>query len=68
LRELGIGTNVHYSPIYLHTYYREKFGYSEGVCPVAEDVYKRIITLPLFPTMTTDNIEKVISSIRELFS
>lgn len=68
LRELGVGTNVHYSPIYLHSFYRGRFGYPEGLCPVVEDVYKRIITLPLFPTMTDENIEKVILSIRELFS
>jgi len=62
LKNNGIGVNVHYMPIYLHPYY-QSLGYEKGLCPVSEDVYNRIITLPMFPLLTDENIEKVINII-----
>lgn len=59
LKEQGLGVNVHYIPVYYHPYYREK-GYSKGICPVAEDLYDRIITIPLYPGMTDEETEIVI--------
>jgi len=61
LKNNGIGVNVHYMPIYLHPYYKS-LGYEKGLCPVSEDVYNRIITLPMFPLLTDENIEKVINT------
>lgn len=55
----GIGVNVHYKPIYLHSYYRS-LGYEKGLCPVAEKVYNQIITIPIYPTITDEDVEKVI--------
>ncbi|MDB5098494.1 MAG: DegT/DnrJ/EryC1/StrS aminotransferase [Cyanobacteria bacterium RYN_339] len=52
LRAEGIGANVHYIPVHLHPYYRERFGTRPGQCPVAEAAYQRILSLPLFPGMT----------------
>lgn len=61
LRENGVGANLHYIPVYLHPYYREKLGMKEGLCPVAEAAYKEILTLPLWPGMTLADIERVVN-------
>jgi perosamine synthetase len=66
LRAEGIGVNVHYIPVHLHPYYQEKFGTAPGLCPIAEWVYERIVTLPLFPCMTDEEVEYVISSVEKV--
>ena len=65
LRARGIGVNVHYRPVHLHTFYRREFGYGPGLCPVAEREYERILTLPLFPAMTDDDVEDVVDAVRQ---
>ena len=65
LRELGIGTGLHFEAVHLHRYYRERFGLREGLCPVAEDVCARIVSLPLFPRMTDDDAADVVAAVRE---
>ena len=62
LKNSGIGVNVHYMPIYLHPYYK-RLGYEAGLCPVAEDIYTRIITLPIFPLLKDNEIECVYEKI-----
>ncbi|NER37092.1 MAG: UDP-4-amino-4,6-dideoxy-N-acetyl-beta-L-altrosamine transaminase [Oscillatoria sp. SIO1A7] len=59
LREEGIGVNVHYIPVHLHSFYRQQFGTEAGLCPVAEAAYEKIITLPIFPTMSDRDVEYV---------
>ena len=59
LRENGIGANVHYVPVHLHPYYRERLGMKEGMFPVAETAYKEILTLPLWPGMDKETVERV---------
>lgn len=66
LRARGIGVNVHYRPVYLHSYYRREFGCRPGLCPVAEREYERILTLPLFPAMTDDDVDDVLAALREV--
>lgn len=63
LKAKNIGVNVHYKPIYLHTLY-QNLGYEKGLCPVAEDIYQRIITLPLFPKMSDKDINNVVNAIK----
>jgi perosamine synthetase len=63
LREKGIGVNVHYIPVHLHPFYRNAFGTTPGLCPVAETAYKEIISLPIFPHLPDDDIEKVTDSL-----
>jgi len=65
LRARGIGANVHYAPVYLHSFYRAR-GYAPGICPIAEAVYKDILTLPMFPAMTKGDVERVADVLREL--
>lgn len=63
LRAEGIGVNVHYIPVHLHPYYKQRLGTGPGLCPVAEDAYERIISLPIFPKMTDSDIESVIEAV-----
>lgn len=65
LRENGIGANVHYIPVHLHPYYREKLGMKEGMCPVAEAAYGEILTLPLWPGMGAGDISRIVVNILE---
>ena len=60
LRAEGIGANVHYIPVHLHPFYRERFGTAPGLCPVAENAYEEIVSLPIFPRMTDDDVADVI--------
>jgi len=66
LRAQGIGVNVHYRPIYLHSYYRERLNTSPGLCPVAERVYEEILSLPIFPTLKSDDQERIIRELSTL--
>ena len=59
LAELGVGTQVHYPPVHLQPYYRERFGYKEGDFSVAEDAASRILSLPLHPQMSESDVERV---------
>lgn len=63
LRASGIGVNVHYLPVYLHPYY-QGLGYRQGLCPNAEAAYERILSLPIFPTMTDDDADRVVEALR----
>jgi UDP-4-amino-4,6-dideoxy-N-acetyl-beta-L-altrosamine transaminase len=65
LRAENIGVNVHYIPVYRHPYYRE-LGYNQGLCPKSEQLYERIITLPLFPGMTEQDVEDVIRAVKKV--
>ncbi|MFW5889445.1 MAG: DegT/DnrJ/EryC1/StrS family aminotransferase, partial [Bacillota bacterium] len=60
LREKKLGVNVHYIPVYYHPYYKD-LGYEKGICPNAERMYERIITIPLYPKMTDQQVEEVIN-------
>jgi perosamine synthetase len=59
LRAENIGVNVHYIPVHRHPYYVEKFGYRGGEYPVAEDAYERLLSLPMFPAMTDQDVSDV---------
>jgi len=60
----GIGTSLHFIPLYRHTLYRE-MGYQTSSFPVSEEIYKHIVSLPLYSAMTDDDIEDVIFAVRE---
>ncbi|MFW5889611.1 MAG: UDP-4-amino-4,6-dideoxy-N-acetyl-beta-L-altrosamine transaminase [Bacillota bacterium] len=65
LRAKNLGVNVHYIPVYYHPYY-QNLGYKKGICPNAEKLYERIITIPLYPKMTDQQVEEVINRIKEV--
>lgn len=66
LRAENIGVNVHYIPVHLHPYYRDRFGYSGGEFPVAEDAYSRLISLPMFHSMTEQDVLDVIAAVKKV--
>jgi perosamine synthetase len=66
LRAEGIGVNVHYMPVHLHPFYRERFHTRPGLCPVAEAAYQRILSLPIFPAMTQEDINDVIKAVKKV--
>ena len=68
LKALNIGSSVHFIPVHLHVYYRETFGYSPGDCPTAERIYKRVISLPLFPRMSDDDVLDVVHAVKDVIS
>ena len=59
LRDVGIGVNVHYIPVYQHPYY-QNHGYSECCCPNAEAFYERAVSLPIFPALTEEEQEYIV--------
>lgn len=65
LRAENIGTQVHYIPVYWHSYY-EKLGYAKGICPQAEKLYEEILSIPLFYAMTDSDVEDVIAAVKKL--
>lgn len=64
LRSAGIGVNVHYIPVYMHPYY-QRHGYDNIHCERAEEIYSRIISLPIFPGLTNEQQDFVIQTVRE---
>lgn len=61
----NICSQVHYIPVYYHSYY-EKLGYKRGLCPNAETLYERILSLPLFYSMTDSDVDDVITAVKKL--
>ena len=66
LRQAGVGTQVLYIPVHLQPWYRRTYGYAEGKCPMAESVYARALSLPLYPAMTDGDVATVIRAVRAL--
>ena len=65
LQAEGVGVNVHYIPVYSFPYY-QKLGYKMGSCPNAEKLYERMISIPLFYSMTDEDQDKVIEAIKKV--
>lgn len=59
-----IGVQVHYIPVYFHPYYQQ-LGYKKGLCPNAEWLYNRILSLPLFPKMNDNDVNYVIEEVKK---
>ena len=64
LRDTGIGANVHYIPVHLQPYW-QGHGFKPGDFPVSEDYYARAISIPLYATMTEDDQDAVVASLKE---
>lgn len=61
----NIACNVHYIPVYRHPYY-EKIGYQKGLCPNAEKLYNEILSLPLYYSLTDDDVADVIAAVEKI--
>lgn len=66
LRAEGIGVNVHYIPVYLHPFYQQRFNMRPGLCPQAEAAYDEIVSLPIFPSMTGQDVADVVAALNKV--
>ena len=62
----NIQVNVHYIPIHLHPYYRTIHNYEHGTFPITEETYNRVISLPIYPTMSEQDLNDVIYAIKKI--
>ncbi|WP_036666377.1 DegT/DnrJ/EryC1/StrS family aminotransferase [Paludibacterium yongneupense] len=67
MKEEGIGVGVHYPAMHLFTLFRGR-GFAEGDFPVAEDIGRRTVTLPLFPAMSDDDVSRVCATTRRVLN
>lgn len=65
MRAKNIGVSVHYLPIYRFSYYQQNFDFKPRDFPMTENVFSRIVTLPLFPKMSDEDVENVVSAAKE---
>lgn len=68
LKAENIGTSVHFIPVHLHPYYRDKFNFKKGDFPNAEYVFDRIISLPIYSAMSFNDVKDVILAIKKIIN
>ncbi len=66
LRAAGIGVQVHYIPIYRFPYYRDTLGHPQDSCPHAEEYYASAISLPVYPSLSRTDVERVVAELTRL--
>jgi dTDP-4-amino-4,6-dideoxygalactose transaminase len=66
LTERNIGTSVHFIPVHLHPYYRDRYGYRPEDFPVAYGNYRRMLSLPLHPGLTDQDVQDVIEAVKDV--
>ncbi len=66
LAQRNIGTSVHFIPIHFHPYYADKYGWRRGDFPVAEAAFDELVSLPLHPGLSDDDVDDVTAAVREL--
>jgi dTDP-4-amino-4,6-dideoxygalactose transaminase len=66
MKALNIGTSVHYLPVHMHPFYRDKYAYRPGDCPVAAQAFTRMLTLPLHPSLSDQDVQDVVAAVRAL--
>lgn len=68
MKEHNIGTGLHYQALHLYPYYQNEYGYKQGDFPVAEKIGERIVSIPLFPTMTREEQDRVIVAMDKILN
>ncbi len=66
MKSAGIGTSVHWRPLHLHPYYREMLGYEPSAFPCSAAIYPELVSLPLYPDMTPEQVEYVCRTLKEI--
>ena len=66
--EMNIGVNVHYIPTYRFSYYQELFDFDSKDVPITEEVFSKIVTLPLFPKMRDEDVEDVSNAVKKVIN
>jgi UDP-4-amino-4,6-dideoxy-N-acetyl-beta-L-altrosamine transaminase len=68
LRAENIWPQVHYIPVHLHPYYQKRLGYKKGDFPVAESFYERILSFPLYPKMSDEDVDDVVEGVTKVIN
>jgi dTDP-4-amino-4,6-dideoxygalactose transaminase len=68
MKNFGINLQVHYIPVHLQPFYRRNYGFNFGDFPVSESFYRNEVSLPIYPDLSTEDVELVINSISEIIS
>jgi dTDP-4-amino-4,6-dideoxygalactose transaminase len=66
LRDKGIVCQVHFIPVHSHPYYENRYGFKTGDFPIAEEFYRREVSIPMYPDLTSDDVEYISSSIKSV--
>lgn len=66
MKEAEIGTSVHYMPLHLHPYYKEKYGYTQEDFKTATKVFNRILTIPFYPGLTDEEINRICDAVKSI--
>ncbi|MCK5845695.1 MAG: DegT/DnrJ/EryC1/StrS family aminotransferase, partial [Victivallales bacterium] len=64
LKSSGIGTSVHYLPLHMHPYYIEKYGYESDDFPVARRLFEKMVSLPIYPSMSNSDIARIADAVK----
>ncbi len=68
MKQDNIGTSVHFIPLHLHSFYQERLGVTENDFPNSRSLYEAAISLPLFPTMSNDDVRAVVASLGRIMA
>jgi dTDP-4-amino-4,6-dideoxygalactose transaminase len=68
MAERGIGTSVHFIPLHLHPYWRDRYHLTPEMFPIASSVYKRVVSLPIYTRMSDLDVERVAETVRSILS
>lgn len=68
MSERGIGTSVHFIPLHLHPYWRDRYGFKPDDFPIALDCYKRAVSLPIYSRMTDQQVDRVITAVQSILT
>ena len=63
-KEAGLNLQVHYIPVHTQPYYRSTFGYKRGDYPKSEEYYEKCISLPLYPSLTDEDLAEIVSRLK----
>ena len=66
LFELGIGCSVHYIPLHLHPYWRERYALDPAMFPHSQKAYERLVSLPIYTRMSDADVERVVAAVRQV--
>ena len=65
LKQAGIGSSVHFIPLHLHPYYRDRYGYSSGDFPHAEDAFVSCVSLPIYPDLSDAEVKRIATTVEQ---
>ena len=63
LKKDGVGTSVHFIPVHKHPYYRARYGYKDEDFPVANSIYERSVSLPIYPSLSEEEVDYIIENV-----